>query len=198
MLPSKLFINANSGTVAKKNGLTIISGGQTGVDRAALDAAISLGLNYGGWCPKGRTDELGKIPGTYEKLIEVSGEFANDKDNRAARTKKNIHDSDGTLIISPKIPMPDNIQDGTRIMEGEAKTQGKPYLNIDLSKPIDINSELITNWVLANKISTLNIGGPCESSWPGIYESSLKLFMSALSQCKNITTLDSNDITRNA
>lgn len=85
----------------------IVTGGQTGVDRAALDAAMLLNIEYGGWCPKGRLDEKGKIPEKYKYLDEISGEFKSENENYAARTKKNIEDSDGTLIIVPVKPLSD-------------------------------------------------------------------------------------------
>ena len=81
----------------------IISGGQTGVDRAALDVAIDLDIQYGGWCPKGRLDENGTIPSKYKNLEELNGTFSNDKENYDTRTKKNIQNSDGTLIILPSL-----------------------------------------------------------------------------------------------
>jgi hypothetical protein len=91
----------------------IISGAQTGVDRAALDAAISLDIEYSGWCPKGRLDETGKIPEKYSNIKEISGEFENDQQNYNARTRKNIEDSDATLVIAPEIPLLKEIKDGT-------------------------------------------------------------------------------------
>jgi len=155
----------------------IVSGGQTGVDRAALDAAMSVNIEYGGWCPKDRLDENGKIPEKYKNLTEISGEFKNDKENYDARTKRNIKDSDATLIIAPKIPLPQEIKDGTLLTIEEVVNQKRPYLIIDLSKSIDTNSELVTHWVKENKISTLNIAGPRESTCPGIYQSSLELLL---------------------
>ena len=72
-------------------GLTIISGGQTGVDRAALDSALSYRVDCGGWCPEGRQAEDGPIPARYP-LTELGGGYA-------ARTRKNVEDSDGTVIL---------------------------------------------------------------------------------------------------
>ncbi|HSW68610.1 MAG TPA: putative molybdenum carrier protein [Gammaproteobacteria bacterium] len=165
----------------------IVSGGQTGVDRAALDAAISSELEYGGWCPKGRLDEQGKIPEKYKKLKEISGEFKTEKENYDARTRKNILESDGTLILVPQIPLPTNIKDGTILTIAYAKQ--KPYLIIDLSQSIHLNSELIFNWIAENKIHTLNIAGPRESTCPGIHQSSLKLLQIVLPRCGNSCSL---------
>jgi hypothetical protein len=167
----------------------IISGGQTGVDRAALDAAISSDIEYGGWCPKGRLDEKGTIPNKYESLKEISGNFKTDKENYDARTKKNIKDSDATLIIVPKIPLPQEIKDGTLLTIEDVKKQKKLYLIVDLSKSNHINSELIIEWVKKNKVSILNIAGPRESSCPGIHQSSLELLKTTLLQYKNSFSL---------
>ena len=71
----------------------IISGGQTGVDRAALDAAIKLAIAHGGSIPKGRITEDGPLPDTYNLKETRSSSYAE-------RTAKNVQDADGTLIIS--------------------------------------------------------------------------------------------------
>jgi hypothetical protein len=147
----------------------IVSGGQTGVDRAALDTAIALNIPYGGWCPKGRIYELGIIPKKYEALTEVSGEFKNEKENYDARTIRNIADSDGTLILIPVEPLPDNVRDGTLLTIKEAEKR-KPFLKINLSKPQIDNIEEIQNWVKKHNIAILNIAGPRESSYSGIYK----------------------------
>lgn len=145
----------------------IISGGQTGVDRAALDVAINNNITVGGWCPQGRIDELGKIPEKYNQLKEISGLFPNDKENYDARTKKNITDSDGTLIIVPELPLPSTIKDGTLLTIEEAARQQKPYVLISLSED---NIGKCLEWLKENEIRTLNIAGPRESTCPGIYE----------------------------
>src|SRR3954471_20234768 len=72
--------------------MKIVSGGQTGVDRAALDVALSLGVECGGWCPAGRLDELGRIPEHYPVRELPDGGFAE-------RTAQNVTDSDGTIIV---------------------------------------------------------------------------------------------------
>ncbi len=167
----------------------IVSGGQTGVDRAALDAAMALDYEYGGWCPKGRLDENGTIPEKYKCLKEISGEFKTDKENYDARTKKNIEDSDATLILVPLIPLPAKIKDGTLLTISYAKKQLKPYLIVDLSKPIHLNSESIKSWMKENGINILNIGGPRELTCPGIYQATLRLLKFTLPECKNYFSL---------
>ena len=77
----------------------IVSGGQTGVDRAGLEAAIALGLPYGGWVPKGRLAEDGVVPLKYVGMQEHTSS------NYAVRTKANVRDSDATLIIAPSLPL---------------------------------------------------------------------------------------------
>lgn len=158
----------------------IISGGQTGVDRAALDVAIDLGIPLGGWCPKGRIDELGVIPQKYYLLSEVSGDFRSEEENCAKRTKMNISDTDGTLIIVPTLPLPPEITDGTLLTITEAEAQGKPHLLLSLSADKSANISELLNWVEENNIRILNIAGPRESSAVGIYRDSFELLSTAL------------------
>lgn len=148
----------------------IVSGGQTGVDRAALDAAIKLGVPHGGWCPKGRKAEDGKLADCYE-LVET------ESDEYSERTKHNIRDSDGTLIIVASTPI--KVTDGTILTINEVKEKAKPYLIVDLSEKDKIN-EKIAYWIRDNNIKILNIAGPRESQSPGIYESSSKIFLELL------------------
>src|SRR6186713_1323560 len=101
-----------------------VSGGQTGVDRAALDVAISLNILHGGWCPKGRKAELNTlIPIEYNLKETESSEFE-------VRTKLNIHDSDGTLILVADTPI--KVTDGTILTIQEAQRINKPYMILDL------------------------------------------------------------------
>lgn len=150
----------------------IISGGQTGVDRAALDIAIDLDLPYGGWCPKGRIDEIGIIPEKYNRLIEVVTVFDNNQDNYNTRTQLNIRDSDGTLIIVPTFPLPKEITDGTVLTIEEVCTQNKPYLLISLTNSVEDNLSRCLAWLKEHGIDTLNVAGPRESSSQGIYKDS--------------------------
>lgn len=147
-----------------------ISGGQTGVDRAALDAAMSLNVDHGGWCPKGRLAEDGKIPLQYALQETETAEYSE-------RTKFNIRDSDGTLVLVPMLPI--DVKDGTVLTVEEVKKQKKPHLIIDLSKQHDF--DMILNWATENDIKILNIAGPRESSSPGIYQASFKFCTNVLS-----------------
>lgn len=153
----------------------IISGGQTGVDQAAVDAAMKRGVSYGGWCPQGRINENGKIDVKYVRFIEVDGEFSSDKENYDTRTIRNIQDSDGTLIIVPAWPLPAQIKDGTLLTIAAVETNKKPHLVIKLSEDRSVNIREIAYWAKENNIKILNVAGPRESNSPGIYELSEKL-----------------------
>ena len=167
--------------------IEIISGGQTGVDLAALDTASVFGIHCGGWCPKGRINEEGTIHKKYE-LKEIHGDYNTDKENYDARTKANIKDSDGTLIFVPSYPLPPAIQDGTLLTISEAKKQKKPFLIIDLSRPASEGIVSISDWIETHAIVTLNIAGPRESTCPGIYKQTtsflLEMFQNLKCSCQ--------------
>ena len=141
------------------------SGGQTGVDRAALDAALEQGFACGGWCPQGRRAEDGRIPDRYP-LQE------NDSPRYPARTAQNIRDSDGTLIIFRGRP-----DRGTRLTFRLTEQGGKPCLAIDLgtSRDRDATVETILAWAEQHAICTLNVAGPGESHCPGIHGQALEI-----------------------
>ena len=114
----------------------IISGGQTGVDQAALDVAIELNIPHGGWIPKGRKTEDGILPDKYQ-LKEMSTA------SYPKRSEQNILDSNGTLIISHG-----KLTGGSALTRRLAKKHKKPWLHIDLSKiSALIASEEIINWL---------------------------------------------------
>ena len=138
--------------------LTIVSGGQTGADRAALDVAMELGIPHGGWVPKGRAAEDGAIPARY--CVTETGSSAYDE-----RTKLNVQDSDGTLIIA-RGPL----TGGTALTRDHARALGKPVLVIDISgASIDDAARKIGEWIERGKIKTLNVAGPRASQDPTIY-----------------------------
>ncbi len=148
----------------------IVSGGQTGVDQAALDMAVECGISIGGWCPRGGLDENGRnILEMHASLIEATTSVPSE------RTKLNVRDSDGTLIIVPSLPLPEAIKDGTQLTIDEALRLERPHLIISLAEK-EGTAETILNWCTENNIHTLNIGGPRESSCPGIYEECCELF----------------------
>jgi len=133
----------------------IISGGQTGADRAALDVALELGIPCGGWCPKGRRAEDGKIPDRYPLQEASSSEYP-------VRTRLNVEDSDGTLILSWGSPL-----GGTALTIKLAKRLKKPYLLVDLSQEKDFQKTW--QWVRENQIRVLNVAGPRQGEAPGIH-----------------------------
>ncbi len=145
--------------------LWIITGGQSGVDRAAFDVALELDLPTRGWCPKNRLAEDGRIAERYPAQESAS-------EDPALRTELNAFDSDGTLVISKGIP-----KDGTPLTEEVAKLYGKPLLYIDLDEELtDATVKKFRDWVTGNKIRILNIGGPRESHEPGmIYKRSRQI-----------------------
>jgi len=146
--------------------MKIISGGLTGVDRAALDVAIKLNIEHGGWCPKGRIAEKGGIIPLHYQLEETKSS------NYEVRTKLNIEDADGTLIIVPDVE--EALTDGTALTLDYAKKIAKPHLVVD-ARDKTISSEHILEWLQENVIVILNVAGPRESKSPGIYERTCEL-----------------------
>ena len=134
--------------------MKIVSGGQTGADRAALDWAISHGIEHGGWCPEGRLAEDGVIPDRYN-LMELIGA------GYRARTKANVRDSDATLIVS----IDPTLTGGSRQTAAFARTLGKPFLHIN---PQMDWKPALRQFLEANGISVLNVAGPRASTTPGI------------------------------
>ena len=134
--------------------LRIVSGGQTGVDRAALDVAIALGIPHGGWCPRGRLAEDGRIPLRYQLAESESAEYP-------VRTEQNVIDSDATLILCRGLP-----SGGTELTLRLAERYDKPRLVVDLDRPPEL--ETIRVWLAGCRAQTLNIAGPRESQSPGI------------------------------
>jgi putative molybdenum carrier protein len=146
-------------TAATVETLKIISGGQTGVDRAALDVALEHGIECGGWCPAGRFDEFGKIPDRYPLQELPSGGFTE-------RTFQNVKDSDGTAVIYPG-----ELYGGTEQTVHFCLDLKRPHQLIDASKlSVEDAGKLITDFVRKNKIGILNIAGPRQSEWTEGYD----------------------------
>lgn len=139
----------------------VLSGGQTGVDRAALDVAIELGVAHGGWCPAGRDADDGVIPDKYQ-LTETA------EQDHTVRTENNVKDADGTLMIYRG-----ELHGGTAYAIEMAKHLNKPVLALNLDQDIDV--EEVFDWVQSNNIRIINIGGQRETKNPGIYFQSRKI-----------------------
>jgi len=136
----------------------IISGGQTGVDRAALDVALKYQIECGGWCPAGRSDEFGRIPEIYPVKELPNAGFAE-------RTVQNVIDSDATVIFYSG-----EIEGGTEHTLRCCLDQKRPHLIIDATKTsIDEAAKSIANFLQTNQIAKLNIAGPRQSEWPDGY-----------------------------
>lgn len=134
--------------------MKIVSGGQTGVDRGALDAAIELGIPHGGWCPHGRLAEDGTIPARYRLSETDSPEYP-------VRTEQNVLDSDATLILYRGW-----LSGGTELTLRLAEKHEKPCLVVDLDDPPQLDAA--RRWIAETGPGTLNVAGPRESQSPGI------------------------------
>ena len=143
----------------------IISGGQTGVDRAALEAALDHQIAMGGWCPKGLRAEDGSISAHYGLKETPSEDYVQ-------RTEWNVRDSDGTLILTWGVAT-----GGTLLTIKIAKERQKPHFIVDLKK--NPSAHTVQEWLMRKQISILNIAGPRESKVPGIFQKSKK-FLDAL------------------
>jgi len=147
----------------KNKDFLIISGGQSGVDRAALDFALENGIPCEGWCPAGRHAEDGRIPDRYPLKESKTRDYSE-------RTRLNIEDSDGILIIYLK-----EMDEGTRYTLKRANDMEKHVYIINENPGIK-NIEF-SDWLQENKIKRLNIAGPRESNAVGVYKFTLKLLL---------------------
>ena len=147
----------------------LVTGGQTGVDRAVLDAAMALSWPIGGWCPLGRRAEDGPIQAQYP-LSETPSEAY------AQRTAWNVRDSDATLILSSQ-----PLTGGTAFTLACAGTQGKPVLVID---PQPANIHAVSDWILQVRPRVLNIAGPRASEQPNVYDQTHAFMLAMLSTFK--------------
>jgi hypothetical protein len=149
----------------------IVSGGQTGVDRGALDAALLLGVPAGGYCPRGRLSENGTIPKRYPLVETGSNDYAE-------RTEKNVIHSDATLILSMEFPL----RGGTLLTSHLAAKHRKPCRCFDMNRPPPRGE--FRRWIEEERVRVLNIAGPRESRCPGIASKTLEYLTELLKPVK--------------
>ena len=153
----------------------IVSGGQTGVDRAALDVALALGIPCGGWCPKGRRAEDGRLPARYPLKETPSPEYPE-------RTEWNVRDSDGTLILNRG-----RLSGGTAQTAAIVARWGRPGLLVDVDRSLE--PARVRAWIAAHRVAVLNVAGPRESKRPGIYAASVRWLRRVLSPSAGAPTV---------
>jgi Circularly permutated YpsA SLOG family len=149
--------------------IKIISGGQTGVDRAALDFAIGPGFEQGGWCPRGRLAEDGVIPPIYQLRETESAEYDE-------RTEKNVLDSDATLVVDRE----KELSGGTAFTKELAVQHGVPLIVIYESEDLGKEANALSKFLKQNNVRTLNVAGPRESQASGIGKFVRELLEAAL------------------
>jgi hypothetical protein len=144
--------------------IKIISGGQTGADRAALDFAMTHNLAHGGWIPKGRLTEAGPLDRKYQLKEMPTAEYAK-------RTERNVLDSDGTVIVSHG-----RLTGGSALTQTLAHQHRKPCLHVDMDElPAEEAVSLILAWIVDRGVKILNLAGPAASKDPKIYGTTVEL-----------------------
>jgi len=147
----------------------IISGGQTGVDRAALDIALKFNIVHGGWIPRGRRTEDGPLSVKYNLTEMKTTDYRE-------RTKQNIMDSHGTLIISRG-----ELTGGSKLTQTHAKVIGRPNCSINLVETDEFEAGIIIkSFIMENNIGILNVAGPRLSHHPWIYKDAKTVLETAL------------------
>lgn len=137
------------------------------MDRASLDVAIKLGIDHGGWIPRGRLTESGALPQKYHLTETSSSQYS-------VRTEKNVVAAEGTLIISHG-----PLTGGSGYTREMAIKHGRPWLHMDLNQMAAFHAATaINNWILQKEIEILNVAGPRASEDPGIYQDTLNILES--------------------
>lgn len=150
----------------------LISGGQTGVDRAGLDVAIHLEVEHGGWCPAGRRAEDGRIPRCYQLRETAERDYA-------VRTERNVLAADGTLILYQP-----PLGGGTALTYRLAQQHRRPCLLVDISSEFPQPEAVaqVRRWLGQQPLDVLNIAGPRESSFPGIQQRAERFLLACLGE----------------
>jgi Circularly permutated YpsA SLOG family len=157
--------------------IRIISGGQTGVDRGALDAALVAGFACGGWCPADRGAEDGEIPDRYPLTplpadvicVPQKREARHLAEQYRARTLKNVQESDGTLILYSG-----TLSGGILLTQKLCVRERKPVIALDAQAMTKLRAaDAAAQFVEEQGISVLNVAGPRLSGWPGGYRFAL-------------------------
>lgn len=137
----------------------IVSGAQTGADRAALDFAGEYGIDRGGWVPEGRIAEDGVVDSGYGVKELPGGGYVQ-------RTEKNVEDSDGTLIVSRG-----ELTGGSLLTRQMAEKHARPCLHVDMERLVVFDAAIdVYEWLKGHNIEVLNVAGPRASKDPGIYD----------------------------
>ncbi|MBV9109806.1 MAG: putative molybdenum carrier protein [Gemmatimonadetes bacterium] len=155
--------------------MKIVSGGQAGVDRAALDVALELGIPCAGWCPAGRWAEDGPIDARYPLVATPSAD-------PAERTEWNVRDSDATLLLTSGGESP-----GTALTREIARRLGKPVYVLHAGSLEDVG--MFRRWLQVAGVRTLNVAGPRESESPGIYAEAMRVLRALLGGSNDYASL---------
>jgi hypothetical protein len=149
----------------------VISGGQTGVDRAALDAALELDIPIGGWLPKGRRTEEGPLDAKYPLLEMETTDYP-------SRTRQNIIDSDATLILA----LGGRLKGGTKLTRDLCQQLDKPHAVFNLRK--GPSAQAVPDWLRSTGVKVLNVAGPRQSKCPGIYDTARAFLLEVLGEAE--------------
>lgn len=146
--------------------MVIVSGGQTGVDRAALDVALELGIPCGGWCPAGRRAEDGRIPDQYPLRETPSAEYVQ-------RTQWNVRDSEATLILARR-----PLKGGTAVTWQVARRYRRPVLVVDAAR--GENVARVRRWLEERGVEVLNVAGPRDDPTGAVYAQARTFLLAVL------------------